>query len=348
VKAVARLSNTKLVMMTTLGQRADSGRSQETGFTCLPKPIRRSELRDCLTETLAEGASAKSTSHSGNARQPGLDTTRSHARILLAEDNITNQLVAQTILKKMGLRCDVAANGQEAVQAITSLPYDLVLMDVHMPTMDGIQATRAVRALEDDHPNRRVPIVAMTASAMKRDRDSCIEAGMDDFIAKPVTPGDLAFLMDRWLQRIEPRSHDAEPAVNRVPLALAPTARHTPIFDEAALLARVMQDRDLARTIVRGFLKDIPGQIDSLERYLQQNDAPAAYRQAHTIKGAAATVSGEALREIADQVEADGRAGRLSPMKDRLPALRSGFDALKSVMEASPLLTEPRRPESTR
>ncbi len=343
VKADARLAEVKLVMMTPLGRRSDAERIHQIGFAaCLPKPVRRSELHGSIVAALTAGGGPSPRVE--QAEKPPLRVAgrRARARILLVEDNITNQQVAQGILKKMALRCDVAADGREAVAAIASLPYDLVLMDMHMPTMDGLEATRAVRAMSEDHPNRGVPIVAMTACALARDREECIEAGMDDFIAKPVAPDAMATLMDRWLEEIERRRGEAGRMPNRSAPGVRAGRSQARLFDENSLLARLMGDRDLARAVARGFLEDIPARLDSLERYLQQDDAAGAGHQAHTIKGAAATVGGDALRELAGAFEHAGRAGELLPMKNQLPDLRASFEALKRAMDASPLLAEAR------
>jgi CheY-like chemotaxis protein len=120
-------------------------------------------------------------------------------RILLAEDNPVNQRVALAMLKRLGYRTDVVANGREAVEALQNVPYDLVLMDCQMPEMDGFEATCAVRLKEAAASSSSIPIIAMTASAMQADRDRCLQAGMSDFIAKPVQPGELAEILARWL-----------------------------------------------------------------------------------------------------------------------------------------------------
>ena len=120
-------------------------------------------------------------------------------RVLVAEDNPVNQKVTQTMLKRMGLRADVVANGLEAVNALQMIPYDLVLMDCQMPEMDGFEATRCIRLEGSKALNPRIPIIAMTASTMQGDREKCIQAGMNDFIAKPVQQRELAEIIDRWL-----------------------------------------------------------------------------------------------------------------------------------------------------
>lgn len=265
---------------------------------------------------------------------------RARWRILLAEDNITNQQVARAILHKLGMRCDVAADGREAVAALESLPYDLVLMDVNMPEMDGLEATRAVRAFPPDAPNRSVPIVAMTALAMEGDREMCLEAGMDDYLPKPVTPASLTELLERWFDEVE-RSRSDELA--GAPVSEVPDAdRGIPVFDEAALLNRVLDDRDLARTVVRAFLGDIPDQLDALGDLVEAGDAVGGGARAHAIKGAAATVGGEAVCALALEMERAGRAGELEPLQVGLPALREAFKDLERAIEGSPLVARDR------
>ena len=126
---------------------------------------------------------------------------RENVRILVAEDNLTNQMVAVGILKKLGLRCDVVADGRAAVEALRTTPYDLVLMDVEMPEMDGLEATRVVRAAGSEFFNHAVPIIAMTAHAMEGVRTTCLEAGMDDYVSKPIVPTTLSAVLDRWLAK---------------------------------------------------------------------------------------------------------------------------------------------------
>jgi len=128
---------------------------------------------------------------------------RTNVRVLVAEDNITNQRVAMGILRKLGLRADAVANGREAMEALRSVPYDLVLMDVQMPEMDGLEATRAARAPGSGILNCKIPIIAMTAHAMHGDREHCLAAGMDDYIAKPVTPADLSVVLEKWIMRLD-------------------------------------------------------------------------------------------------------------------------------------------------
>ena len=196
------------------------------GFTaCLTKPARKAELLRSLTQPSASPGDAVGRVPSvvsrvpspGEANQAATEFRRKPFRILLAEDNITNQRVAAALLKKLGLRADTVANGLEVLHALATLPYDLVLMDVQMPEMDGLEATRIVRRYElavssgqatpagasafTLHPSSRspLPIIAMTAYAVAGDRETCLAAGMDGYVAKPVTLPLLAQVLEPWL-----------------------------------------------------------------------------------------------------------------------------------------------------
>ena len=211
VAAERALAETRLVMMSSLGLHDDAARIAQAGFAAeLIKPVRLSELRDCITAVLGGGASA-GLGAPIVTRKPDPKLHRTDFRVLVAEDNITNQQVALGMLRKLGVRADAVANGREALQALRTVTYDLVLMDVQMPEMDGLEATRAVRASENEIPNRDVTIVALTAHAMPRDREACFAAGMNDYVTKPVTPQRLAEVLERWLARADTRSSAPPP-----------------------------------------------------------------------------------------------------------------------------------------
>jgi PAS domain S-box-containing protein len=197
IKESPEIRETRLIMMTSLAEQGERTRLTEQGFAgYLTKPLRQSQLRECLAivlghakleATIPPRPLAAGTTESGSRKLV--------ARILLAEDNVINQLVALKILKKLGYRADAVANGQEAIKALQTIPYDLVLMDCQMPEMDGFEATRAIRNLKLD-----IPIIAMTANAMKGDRELCIAAGMNDYLSKPVKPAELGAALERWLK----------------------------------------------------------------------------------------------------------------------------------------------------
>ena len=230
IKAEKRLAGTHLVMMTSLVAGGEVERLRDIGYSAyLTKPTRFSDLWDVLFSIFHDAADESA--FAGNAgltlRQPLLthQPTRdlfhrptrapnakgrfagSGARLLLVEDNITNQQVALGILRKLGLHADAVADGVEAIHALSSIPYDLVLMDVQMPVMDGLEATRQIRSVLSPIANHNIPIIAMTAEAMQGDRERCLQAGMNDYVSKPVASQALAERLARWL----PSSQDAIP-----------------------------------------------------------------------------------------------------------------------------------------
>ena len=256
----------------------------------------------------------------------------SNARILLAEDNKTNQLVAMGILKRLGVRADVVGDGKKAVEALRSTDYDLVLMDVQMPEMDGLEATRTVRATGSGVRKPAVPIIAMTAYAMQGDRQTCLDAGMDDYIAKPVTPAALSALLEDWLA--EPPSAGPLIASAKAPGAAAGPAT----FNADALIERAMGDHALAEAVARSFLADAPGRIAVLRGHLEAGNAKDVELQAHTLKGAAATVGGEGLVGWALALERAGRADDLAPAGSTFAELSAEFERLRRAIEGSVVL----------
>ncbi len=224
IQSDPRLADVRMVMLTSMSARGDTQRLQEIGFAAYAaKPIRHQELKAVLSQALVSGNGTGPTLRPIVTRHTAGETLNQFAgrslRILLAEDNIINQQVALGILKKIGLRADAVANGAEAIKALQTLPYDLVLMDVQMPVMDGLQATRVIRNWKVEHGEdgvhagssvidrvSRIPIIAMTAHAMQGDRERCLESGMNDYVTKPVSPRTLAEVLEKWL----PREQDAK------------------------------------------------------------------------------------------------------------------------------------------
>ncbi len=333
IKADRTLADTRLIMMTAFGNRGDAGRIRKIGFDgYLTKPIRRSVLRDCLVAVLTNrNVPVDDDRESGDLvpRHTIREARRRNTRILLAEDNDTNQKVALSIFRKLGYDADLASNGAEAVQALTEMSYDLVLMDCQMPVMDGFEATAAIRAADSNVKNRNVPIIAMTAHALMGDRERCLVAGMDDYIPKPVTPDSLSDVVERWLAQIENRN--AAPACAPGPATAEP---EEPVFDRAGLVNRLMDDEDMALDVIESFLDDIPSQIENLRGCIENQDGEGTMRQAHTIKGVAANVGGNALSAVAARMETAAIEGDLQKTVGLLPDLDRQFESLRNAMKA--------------
>jgi len=324
-----------------IGVQSVPGRGSEFWFTArFEKQPQHLSAGDADTQVreldtiLVEGPAAASPIE----RDAENELPRASLRVLVAEDNITNQQVALGILRKLGVRAEAVANGQEAIEALRQIPYDLVFMDVQMPEMDGFDATRAVRATSGIlRPS--VPIIAMTAHAMLGDREKCLEAGMNDYIAKPITPAAVSRTIDEWLAKLKagrkvresPAATDRDHAARAIQIA----DDGTPIFLETALLDRLMGDHEMAKVVALGFLGDIPKQIETLLRVLDAHDTQAVERQAHSIKGAAAAVGGEALRNLAGALERAAKANDLVTVSASLAELENQFDRLRRAMQAS-------------
>lgn len=195
------IRQTRLVMVTSAPRRGDGTTMQRLGFDAyLTKPVKQRHLRECLLSLVGryerkevEEPARLITRHTLN------EAARDRYRILLVEDNVVNQKVARHLLERLGYRCDLATNGREAVSATDRKFYDLVLMDCHMPEMDGFEATAAIRDREGN--TRHTPIIAMTALAMTGDRERCLDAGMDDYIPKPIDVEVLRDKLTAWLDQ---------------------------------------------------------------------------------------------------------------------------------------------------
>jgi PAS domain S-box-containing protein len=252
-------------------------------------------------------------------------TPRQGARILVAEDDRTNQRVLLGQLQKLGYQATVVASGVEAVEAFRKEQFDLVLMDCQMPEMDGFEATRRIRELG----RQDVPVVAVTADAMAGDRERCLRAGMHDYLSKPVEMRQLAEVLAKWLPETAPaRDLPGGPAA-REPVEAVPDPS---VFDEEALLQRMIGDRRLAGEVVKGFLEDFPLQLHKLRKRLDEADAPGAAAQAHALRGAAAAISAGSLRALAQALERAGLAGKLDDVGELLPRADGEFERLKSAL----------------
>ncbi|MFH0878326.1 MAG: response regulator, partial [Lentisphaerota bacterium] len=349
IKEIPEIRGTRMIMMTSLGERGDAARLTALGFDgYLTKPLRQSQLRDCLAMVLGrESTPAASPEARLVTRHTLSEEHKRRVRILLAEDNATNQLVALKILEKMGYRADAVANGKEVLSSLQKNPYDLILMDCQMQEMDGFEATRRIREAEvkskksevsrqqssqpsalslQPSPHPHIPIIAMTALAMKGDREKCLAAGMDDYLSKPINSSELAAALDRWLNEGDKGAERKNAAEAHPPLSQHSNAV---LFDRKGFLERIMGDEDLAQVIIEGFLADMPVQIEKLASAVTAGDCRLAERQAHMIKGALANVGGNALRETAFEMENAGRAGDEKALRTLQPKLQQQFVRLK-------------------
>jgi two-component system sensor histidine kinase/response regulator len=326
------LSSLKLILMNDPTHRVDVERLQQAGFFgVLRKPVRRHELRACLCN-LRAGRRCSDDAPTSAPLGPAPWIAHASLRILLAEDNLTNQQVAAGIARKLGLTVDVVGDGQAAVEAVRREPYDLVLMDVQMPELDGFSATRAIRAGVSGADRSRMPIIAMTAHAAKGDRERCLAAGMDDYVSKPVTSESLAKVLEAWLGKS--RRPDQVDRAPESPVEDTASSGDDPtVFDPSQLLGQLKDDHALAEAIAVGFVSDMPGQIDRAESTIAAGDALALARLAHAIKGAASSVGGHAMAATALRLERAALAGDWALARGGLRELRDAFAGVAREMQ---------------
>lgn len=349
-----KLSDTILVMLTSVGMRGDVKKFEEIGFSAyLTKPIKHTELYDVLTTVLSlekdrkKGEKRTLYAPSIITRHTAREFKRLRAhyspKILLVEDNLTNQQVALGMLKKFGLDADIANNGKEAIEKLSSKDYDLVLMDVQMPEMDGFEATQIIRNPSSKVRNHNIIIIAMTAHALEGDKEKCLEVGMNDYISKPITPEALNSVLTRWLTKIDTEKIPGEKKelismdreINPPPPETSSQSiiQSSHVFNYNEFMKRVMNDKELAKTVLESFLDDIPKQIELLRTYLNENKVKESERQAHSIKGASANIGGEVLREVAYKIERLCKEGNLEEANSLFPLLKEKFDELKSSIK---------------
>jgi CheY-like chemotaxis protein/HPt (histidine-containing phosphotransfer) domain-containing protein len=288
------LGGATIMMLTSGGRYGDAARCRELGIKAhLTKPITGAELAKAVSRVMNEAAAMAAATP---PRKRDVGTATTPLKILLAEDNIVNQRVAVGLLTKRGHTVTVADNGREAVEAVARDTFDIILMDVQMPVMSGFEATAAIRAAESE-TGRHIRIIAMTAHAMSGDRDRCLAAGMDGYLAKPIEPGMLFAAVEQPL-----------------PTAAAPStgaARELPAVDRTKLLERLGGDEDLMADVVKMFLVDCPARLKAIKAALDADDAGGVQREAHALKGAAANLSASKLFETARVVEQLGAEKRL-------------------------------------
>ncbi|PKL46547.1 MAG: hypothetical protein CVV42_16080 [Candidatus Riflebacteria bacterium HGW-Riflebacteria-2] len=339
IKQNPKLAATRLVLLTSLGQRGDAGWIQKAGFAgYLTKPLRQSQLHDCLA--MIVGMSSENNAELNReliTRHRVLEAHRRNVRILIVEDNVTNQEVALITLKKLGYRADLATNGIEAIRLLSERDYSLVLMDCQMPEMDGFEATESIRSGRSSVRNPGVPIIAMTANAMQGDRERCIAAGMNDYIAKPVQPHELLEKLSQWLGRASDSGRlyvvvpPPEPA-SVVTAVAVNSAQEADVFCEDELFTRLMNDEKLMRRIIKAFDSDTPTHLVELRCAVEAKDHVLARRLAHNIKGSAANISAPALRKAAFDVEKAIKEEKIDCLAELMVILEKQMEKLLQMM----------------
>jgi two-component system, sensor histidine kinase and response regulator len=316
VRSDPAIAGTPLLLLTSAGHRGDAAQCRELGISgYLTKPVARSELLE-IASAILNGV------HRGEERavvtRHTLAEVRQRLRILLAEDVVVNQEVAATMLRKRGHQVDVVSNGREAVTAVQREPYDLILMDIQMPEMDGFEATAAIRALGE---RGAVPIVALTAHALSGERERCMAQGMDGYIAKPFKAHELFATVEGWRATSPAPENVVEKQV-------------TAAVDLDVLRAqlRAAGAEDSLRHVVDTFLDSVTERIAALRDALANGTAASVARAAHAFKSSAAVIGAGSLAALLAEIEADGRAEQLPDRASLADRVRDAAAAVVSAL----------------
>ena len=340
ITADPTLGAIRLILLTSGGVTATAAEMQQAGIhVCVTKPVRQARLFDCLTTVMAQPttpvhratpAPSLAAAPSGPMRQGDMAL-----HILLAEDNPINQQVAAQMLRKQGCHVDVVATGREAVVALSTEqnpPYAMVFMDCQMPEMDGYAATAAIRAHEG--AQRHTPIIAMTANVLAGDREACLAAGMDDYLAKPVTSASLAVAVERWARSTAAPSLPARPGNPEAP-------SHADALDPAMLDAlRSLQqvgEPDLLSQVSALFVAGAERHLQTLRDAMAHGDAQALAWEAHTLKGSCASLGARSMAGLCADLEARARAGNLTGVAVVMDQLATEFTRVRAALHAREL-----------
>jgi signal transduction histidine kinase/CheY-like chemotaxis protein/HPt (histidine-containing phosphotransfer) domain-containing protein len=342
IKADPGCADTKLIMLTSRGLRGDTVTAMQSDFDAhLTKPVKRKDLLDCILALFGHIVPAEeTTAENGLTCRRRLDERlRIDARVLVAEDNTVNQMVALNMLSKFGCRAEAVANGKEAVEAFKTTAYDMILMDIQMPVMDGIVAAEQIRAIEQElsltkQKNRaRVTIIAMTANVMKGDRQICLEAGMDDFLAKPVSPDALLAKIQKWLPADENTLKTKGEEPGGAPPSPARLETVAMAYDFKGALGRMAGDVSFLKTMLTDFQHKKESYLQQCADAIAARDPDKLAFEAHGLKGLAANLGLNAISKTALALEQIGKSQNLSTAPTTMDELKSHFQQLDGDLD---------------
>lgn len=334
IKEDVALAHIPIIMMTFLGREEEMRQAETVGVEAfLIKPIKRSLLFDTIMYLFGQKKSEETAQGYRAVTSQSLIVGRLRgARILLVEDNAINREVASELLADAGIIVETANNGKEAVEAVNRASYDCVLMDVQMPEMDGFDATGVIRKNEEQLPATHIPIIAMTAHAMKGDREKCIEAGMDDYIAKPIDPEALFSKLSKWIKPGKRQTdfemlidhHGGKEVEEDLPLIL-------PGINIEEGLRRLGGNKKLFKKLLKTFSTEFTGAVKEIRNALNDQDMEVAHRVVHTLKGVAGSISAKDLQTAAQELEMAVKEGTLERCDILLGNLEN---ALSQILES--------------
>jgi signal transduction histidine kinase/CheY-like chemotaxis protein/HPt (histidine-containing phosphotransfer) domain-containing protein len=332
IRAVRGAQSPVLILLSSAGTPLADEEAQAGFAAALSKPLRLSHLRDRLLETVGNlrDTSARVTAEASPDGAPA--RAPASLRILLAEDNVINQSVAVRLLERLGYRADIAGDGREALARLERSSYDVVLMDVQMPEMDGLEASRAICGRWA--PSARPRIIAMTAEAMQGDREKCLAAGMDDYIVKPVTLAQLA----EALAKCRPVAGAPAPVAHPAPTPTVEDGRAAAgvAFDPGVLdqLREDLGGAPALREVIETFLGRMPATLTALRDAAARADADGLRQAAHMIKGTSAMLGARELSEQAAEIERAGRAGSIQDAATRVAGVEASYRTIEAVLRA--------------
>jgi len=329
-----------LVMLTSIGSPETNSNAPAVNFSALlTKPIKQSHLYNVLNQILDESLIQVKPARPIPAQSNQQLAPQLPLRILLAEDNIVNQKVALHLLQKIGYQADVASNGLEVLEALQRLVYDVVLMDVQMPKMDGLTATR--RICQEWPEAARPRIIAMTANAMQGDREECLNAGMNDYVSKPIRLEELIQALRRCAGELSRAGEAGEAGGAGEENSALPLAPHpsplAPINSKLLQSFREMVGGENALEIVAEmidcYLEDAPKLMQAIATAIAQADAIALRRAAHNLKSSSATLGATNLSNLCQELEVISRRGDTESVRDKLPQLEAEFARVKGALQ---------------
>ncbi|MCP4160371.1 MAG: response regulator [Deltaproteobacteria bacterium] len=328
IKSDPKLKNTKLVLLTSIGVRRDAKRFESAGFKgYLTKPVKIMELKSILLSVLGKNDSEQNEIVTRHSTQNSTLFQGRQARILLVEDNTTNQQVVLGMLKRFELSADAVSNGEEAIQSLTLTPYDLVLMDVQMPVMDGYSATSIIRDPESSVMDHSIPVIAITANAMQGDREKCLEAGMDSYISKPISFEMLAETLDKYLPESD-RSDKSEVVETEIREKSKPET--VEVWDSEYLIEQLGDQHEIIDEILDHVLDNWPNQLEELRTVIMnESEIEEIQRHAHAFKGAAANIGADEFMNIAYEIE---NSNNLKKSETLLKELEKAYLVLRGLI----------------
>jgi CheY-like chemotaxis protein/HPt (histidine-containing phosphotransfer) domain-containing protein len=347
IRKIPHATAMPLVLLTSMGVRADSPEFSKAEFaTCLTKPIKPAQLHEVLIRVVS-GAKTQTKKAPPTSKLDPAMAQRLPLRVLLCDDNTINQKVGIRLLQQMGYKPDLAVNGLQALAAFDRQPYDLVFMDVQMPEMDGLEATRIIRERQQkrsEHPNYKssIVIVAMTANAMTGDRERCLACGMDDYLPKPVRPEDIRTIVERW-GPVTTMPEPPSPKVAQTETATAAlqsksgsptTVESDPPVNMERLHDFTSGNADDLRELINLYLKQTGEQITQLIAAVKAGSAPEVRRLAHSCAGASATCGMGGIVPLLQELEREGDQGKLTNAVELSQRVEKEFNRISDYLEA--------------